>query len=315
MSSLSSRLATSARDRSDLAARIRGYFFSDTPRTVQTILGLIWLLDGALQFQTFMYGKGFIQMLMGMAPDQPIWLRSSLTWTAHAAQHDLTLFNTLFALIQVGIGLGLLYRGSVKYALAVSFAWALFVWWFGEAFGMLFMNMANALTGAPGAAILYALVGALVWPNDRPGGLIGPSLARVLWANLWILMGVLWLLAVNSSANATYSLIKAAPAGSAWLASLQNGFMDVSRGHGLTIAVVLAGLSFAIGLAVCFNWQPRAFLWIAIVLNVVYWFVGQGLGGILTGTGTDPDAAPLFVLLAVVLYSLAPQRRVIRSPI
>ena len=38
----------------------------------------------------------------------------------------------------------------MKYALLFSFAWAIYVWWFGEAFGMLFMNMAMPLTGAPG---------------------------------------------------------------------------------------------------------------------------------------------------------------------
>ncbi len=38
--------------------RGRVYFASDTRRALQTVLGLIWLLDGALQFQSFMYGKG-----------------------------------------------------------------------------------------------------------------------------------------------------------------------------------------------------------------------------------------------------------------
>ena len=33
--------------------------------------------------------------------------------------------------------------------------------------------MANPLTGAPGAVLLYALIGAMVWPNGRPGGLFG----------------------------------------------------------------------------------------------------------------------------------------------
>jgi len=288
------------------AADVRGYFFSDARRSVQTVLGLIWLLDGGLQFQSFMYGKGFIQMLTGMAPAQPHWLASTLLWGAHTMQSHQVLYNTLSALIQIAIGLGLLYRPAVKQALVVSFVWALVVWWFGEAFGMLFMNMANPLTGAPGAVIVYAFIGAIVWPNGRPGGLLGVAGARILWANLWILMGVLWLLAVNSSANATYSLIKTAPAGAAWLASLQNGFANASKGHGLIISVVLAALSIVIGLAVALNWKPKTFLWIAIALNVVYWVIGQGFGGILAGGATDPNAGPLFILAAVALYSLIP---------
>jgi hypothetical protein len=285
--------------------RVRTYFFSDAKRTVQTVLGLIWLLDGGLQFQSFMYGKGFIQMLTGMAPAQPHWLASTLLWGAGTMQHHQVLYNTLCALVQVGIGLGILYRETVKQALIVSFVWVLVVWWFGEAFGMLFMNMANPLTGAPGA-IIYAFIGALVWPNERPGGLLGVFGARLLWAQLWFLMGVLWLLAVNSSANATYNLIKAAPAGMAWLASVQNGFMNATKGHGLIISVLLAALSIVIGLAVACNWRPRTFLWVAIVLNLVYWVVGQGFGGIFAGGATDPNLGPLFVLLSVVLYSLVP---------
>jgi len=306
MASTTSSTAPPARGHPPTLERLRAYFFSDVRRSVQTVLGLIWLLDGGLQFQSFMYGKGFIQMLTGMAPAQPHWLASSLLWGAHTMQSHQVLYNTLSALIQVAVGLGILYRPTVKQALVVSFVWVLIVWWFGEAFGMLFMNMANPLTGAPGGVILYAFVGALVWPNERPGGLLGVYGARLLWAQLWFLMGVLWLLAVNSSANATYTMIKTAPAGMAWLASLQNGFMNITKGHGLIIAVLLAALSITIGLAVAFNWRPRTFLWIAIVLNLVYWVVGQGLGGLFAGGATDPNAGPLFILLSVAVYSLVP---------
>ena len=175
-------------------------------------------------------------------------------------QSHQVLYNTLAALIQIAIGLGILYRPTVKQALLVSFVWAFAVWWFGEAFGMLFMNMANPLTGAPGAVLLYAFIGAIVWPNERPGGLLGVTGARIIWANLWILMGVLWLLAVNSSANATTTLLKAAPAGPAWLATLQNDSRNAAEGDGLTVALLLAALSIVIGLAVALNWQPKTFL-------------------------------------------------------
>jgi len=298
--------SAAARGRSASLEHVRAYLFSDLRRSVQTVLGLIWLLDGGLQFQSFMYGNGFIQMLTGMAPAQPHWLASTLLWGAHTMQHHQVLYNSLSALIQIGIGVGILYRPTVKQALVVSFVWSLIVWWFGEAFGMLFMNMANPLTGAPGAVIIYALIGAVVWPNQRPGGLLGVTCARIVWAQLWFLMGVLWLLAANSSANATYSLIKAVPAGMGWLASLQNGFADASKGHGLIISIVLAALSIVIGLAVGFNWKPRTFLWIAIALNLVYWVIGQGFGGIFAGGATDPNAGPLFILLSVALYSLVP---------
>jgi hypothetical protein len=304
MSSVTSSTAVSARAYRSSLDRMRAYLFSDRKRAIQTALGLIWLLDGALQFQSFMYGPGFIKSLSGMASGQPHWLGSTLLWGAHTIQSHQVLYNTLAALIQIAIGFGILYRRTTKQALVFSFVWALAVWWFGEAFGMLFTNAANPLTGAPGAVLLYVFIGAVVWPNARPGGLLGRTGARILWGQLWCLMGALWLLGVNSGANATYGLIKAAPAGMGWLASLQTTFADVSKGHGLIVSVVLAAVSISIGLAVALNWRPRTFLRIAITLNLVYWIVGQGAGGILAGGATDPNAGPLFVLLSVAFCSL-----------
>src|ERR1700758_2101442 len=82
-------------------SRLRLYFASDTRRALQTALGLLWLLDGALQFQSFMYSKGFIGVLTDMASGQPHWLNSSINWAANIAAKNLTLFNTLFALTPV----------------------------------------------------------------------------------------------------------------------------------------------------------------------------------------------------------------------
>jgi hypothetical protein len=284
----------------------RAYFASDAARAIQTVLGLVWLLDGALQFQSFMYGNGFIEMLKAGAADEPHWIASSVIWSADVLHAHQLVLNTAFALVQVAIGLGILYRPTVKPALALSFLWALVVWWSGESFGLLFTNTANALTGAPGAVLVYALIGAIVWPNGRPGGLLGVRGARLTWAILWVLMGALWLLAVNTTANATTTLIDAAPSGMAWLSAVQHWVASAARGDGLPVALVLAGVSFAIGIAVARNWHARSFLIAAIILNLAYWVIGQGLGGIFEGGATDPNAGPLFVLLACALYALVP---------
>ena len=288
---------------------LRAYFASDSARTVQTVLGLIWLLDGGLQFQSFMYSKGFVQMLTGMTSGQPGWVASSVNWGAHLAQHNLTVWNSLFALTQVVIGLGLLYRRTVKPALVLSFFWALIVWWFGEAFGMLFMTMASPLTGAPGAVILYALIGAIAWPNGRPGGLLGVQGARIAWGALWVLMAWLWLEAPSSSANAISGAISSAPSGMSWLSTVQLWATHATQGNGLVFAVILALISIAIGLAVALNWHPKEFLIAAVVLNLVYWVIGQGLGGIFAGGATDPNAGPLFVLFAYAMYALVPSEQ------
>ena len=288
---------------------LRAYFASDSRRTVQTVLGLIWLLDGGLQFQSFMYSKGFIQMLTGLTPGQPGWVASSVNWSAHLAQHNLPVYNTLFALTQVAIGLGLLYRPTVKPALAVSFLWALMVWWFGEAFGMLFMTMASPLTGAPGAVILYAIIGAIVWPTARPAGLLGVQGARIAWGAVWVLMAWLWLEAPSSSANAISGAINAAPSGMSWLSTVQLWAAHGANGNGLPIAIILAFISIAIGLSVALGWHPKPFLAAAVVLNLAYWVLGQGFGGIFQGGATDPNAGLLFVVFAYAMYALAPYQQ------
>jgi hypothetical protein len=294
-----------------LVTSARAYFASDAARAVQTVLGLIWLLDGGLQFQSFMYSNGFIQLLKGLTAGQPAWVASSVNSGANLANHNLDVYNTLFALVQVAIGLGLLYRPTVKPALAASFGWVLVVWWFGEAFGMMFMAttpmggapMASPLTGAPGAVLLYALIGAMAWPNGRPGGLFGVRGARAVWATLWLVMAWLWLVEAGGP-NGIHNAINAAPSGMSWLSSVQDWFATAAKGNGTVIAIVLAALSAAIGVAVAANWRPKLFLALAVGLNLLYWVVGQGFGGIAQGGATDPNAGPLFVLLAYALYTL-----------
>ena len=215
--------------------------FSITRDGLRITLGLIWLLDGALQFQSFMYSKGFLkEVIEPTAEGQPSWIGHPILSAAHFAGHNLTLWNTLFALVQVGIGLGLLFRRTARPALIVSFAWAFVVWWFGEGFGMILMGMASPLTGAPGAVLLYALIGLLVWPskeenNNREGtsagaGLIGERGGLVVWSVLWLTATTLWCLSVNRTADATSEALKAASGSSMhWLASLQSSLAARQR--------------------------------------------------------------------------------------
>jgi hypothetical protein len=312
MSTKSASLAREARaDGRFSLAWARDYFWSDNARRVQTVLGLIWLLDGGLQFQSFMYSKGFIQLLQGLTGGQPAWVASSVNSGASFANNNLDLYNTLAALAQVAIAVGILYRPTVKPALAASFGWALIVWWFGEAFGMMFMAttsvggapMASALTGAPGAVLIYGLIGAIVWPNGRPGGLFGIRGTKTVWVSLWLVMAYLWLVEAGG-ADAITNAINNAPSGMSWLSSVQDWFANAAKGDGVAIALVVAAVTATIGIAVGVNWRAKQFLYLAIGLNLLYWVVGQGFGGILQGGATDPNAGPLFVLLAVTMLPI-----------
>ncbi len=299
-------IATSPLPARGIGAQARAYFASDSRRILQSALGVIWVLDGFLQLQPFMYSAGFPSMLRAGAAGQAAWLHATIIWGANLALRDLTVFNTGFATIQVLIGLALLCRPTVRLGVVASCVWALIVWWFGEAFGMMLMTMASPLTGAPGAVILYPLVGLIAWPNQRPGGLLGVRGARIAWAALWLTMAYLWLMAPSSAPDSFKQAFDAAPSGMSWLSTIQYWAADAVSGAGVPLALVLATASAAIGVAVYRNWRPKQFLWAAVILNLVYWVLGQGFGGIFTGQGTDPNAGPLFVLLAFALYWLIP---------
>jgi hypothetical protein len=292
---------------SSVSTRLRTYFADSPARTLQTVLGVVWLLDGGLQLQSFMYSRGFVAMIKGAAVGQPSWVHDSIIWGANIASHNLSVWNSLFAATQLMIGFGLLYRPAVRSALIANFAWALMVWWFGEGFGMMLVGgVAAPLSGAPGGVILYLLVGLIAWPSARPGGLLGVRGARTMWAALWLVMAWLWLESASAAPNAIRDMINAAPSGMSWLSSLQNGFASVARGNGVAISLVLAAVSAAVAVGVGVNVRARQLLGIAAVLSAVFWVVGQGFGGIFQGGATDPNTAPLFIILAYGLYKLVP---------
>jgi hypothetical protein len=287
-----------------------------TTRGIQITLGLIWLLDGLLQFQSFMYTHAIVTEVFGPVAEKQWSIVGGPMKTIDSFYgHDLTLWNTLAAEIQCAIGLGLiLSRKTVKPALLASFGWALVVWWFGEGFGGLTSTtLPSPLMGAPGAVILYAIVGLLVWPTSKEKGIspadmgpLGDRGGQYAWSGLWLLSAGLWLVNVNRAQGATHEMIKGMAAASPhWLAKFQNSIGGHTGGHGITIAVVLAILSVAIALGV---WTPQRWsvLVAGIVISLVYWVFGQSLGGpFWIGHATDVNAGPLFVLLAFTLFPMA----------
>jgi hypothetical protein len=284
-----------------------------TTRGIQVALGLIWLLAGVLQFQSFMYTHGIVTDVFGPAAEKQWSIVGGPMKTIDSFYgRDLTLWNTLAAEIQCAIGLGLiLSRKTVKPALLVSFGWALVVWWFGEGFGGLTSNtLPSPLMGAPGGVILYAIVGLLVWPTGKQEGRspadMGPLGDRgglYAWSALWALSAGLWLANVNRAQGATHEMIRGmAEASPHWLARLQNSVGNHAQGNGTTIAVVLAIVSLAVAIGV---WTPLRWpaLLVAIVVSLAYWVFGQSLGGpFWIGDATDVNAGPLFVLLAFALF-------------
>ncbi len=290
--------------------------FRISTRGIQIALGVVWLLDGLFQFKSFMYTHGIVSEVFAPAAERQ-WsiVGGPMRTFDDFYGRDLTLWNTLSGEIQVAIGLGLmLSRRTVRPALAASFGWALVVWWFGEGFGGLTSNtLPSPLMGAPGAVILYAIVGVLVWPTSRERGCspadLGPLGDRgglYAWSGLWVLCAGLWLANVNRAQGATHAMIATMAAASPhWLASFQGSVGAHTQGHGAAIAIALAALSLVVAVGVWTPWRWGA-LALGIAISLAYWVLGQDLGGPFWSEGaTDFNSGPLFVLLACALFPLA----------
>ncbi len=298
-----------------------------TQRTLQIVLGLFWILDAALQYQPYMFGKNFVPtFITGNASGQPEPLSWFITTAGHFISPDVAVWNTFFATIQLIIGGGLLFRRTVRPALAVSIVWALGIWIFGEGLGMILTGTATALTGAPGSVFIYGVLALMAWPrakartapeSDRDqevtgiassaaaqgiGGVLTPL---VVWSGYWILAALLFLFPANRTQTSISSAITGmAPGSPEWYSHFLTSFGNAFSSIGTQSAWVLAIVSLIIGLGPLLAWRPGIFLLAGGFLSALMWITGQGfLGGVLSGSGTDPNTGPLVILLAL---SMAP---------
>ena len=277
-------------------------------RGLQIALGVIWLLDAALQYQPVMFSKMLATMMLAPAgAGLPFFVSGPVHLTARIVATSPAAWNAAFATIQLALGAGLLFRRTARAALAGTIAWALAVWWLGEGLGGILSSATSSpLTGAPGAAVLYALLALLIWPSAssaKPGGQIadpahasvaesGPlgRHARLAWFVTWAVMAALM-------AHAPFRAAALTAAG------------------GTPALVITAVFTAAFGFAaagVLFPATTRAALITAAIAAALLWAAGENYGAIFSGMATDPNSGPLLVLLALAFW---PVRRVSAAPV
>jgi hypothetical protein len=284
----------------------------DTSRMLQLALAGVWLLDGVLQYQSFMFTKAFGQMLAGTAAGNPGVIASPINWDARLVEHHGVALNATFATIQLLLGIGIACRPTVRVALGASIAWALGVWWFGEGLGGVLTGAASPLNGAPGAVIIYALLAVLLWPADRGGApvpfaaarAVGAQAARALWLVLWLSLAYFALLPANRAPQALNGMIAGMASGEpGWLAAIDRNAAALVAHQGLAASVVLAIALVLIAVGVYLPTPAaRTALVLAIVVAAVIWVVGEAFGTILAGGATDPNSGLLLILLALAYW-------------
>ena len=271
-------------------------------RWLQGILGVIWFVDGILQLKPQMFTNQFIgQVLLPAAQGQPFGIGQSITGMANMVAPHILVFNFIFAMIQLFIGIMLIFNWWVKGTLIVSFIWIALVWWFSEGLGMMLTGQATFLTGAPGAVLLYGLIGIVVWPqHDVKDTKVFLStkmteVARYSLAVLWIIGGFLQLqpaFLTQGGLNGAFSV------------DFLNQLVAV---HPLLINWSFAILMWVAGILLLmknYAGARRAGFWLSVILALFIWWAGEGFGQMLTPLGTDPNSGPLFILLALSMQKL-----------
>jgi hypothetical protein len=283
-----------------------------TPRRrLQLALAGLWVLDGLLKLQPFMFTKDFAPMTLGDAEDgAPGWLAHPINWASSLDQHHPVGLMLLFAVIELVIGFGIALPATLKPALVACMLWVPFLWFFAEGLGGLASGSASAFTGAPGASILYGLLAVLLWPSAREepseaARFIGARWSQVVWLVLWGLLAFLAFLPANRSANAFSDAISANGQGApSWYVSLLGHAASTTAGHGGEWGVVFGVALALVAVSVLAPWRRavRAGMALGLLLAALIWVFGEGFGMPFMGMGTDPDTGPLLALLALAFW-------------
>ncbi len=308
-----------------VAARLR-----INQRTLQVALGLLWVIDGILKFQPKLFNPGLVStVIRPMAAGQPTLLSSSIGHMANFLSHEAAMWDVLFGLIEVAIGVGIFFRRSLKPALVASFVWGIGIYVFGEGLGMVLTGDTSPLVGAPGAVCFYLLLGLMLWPRSEEGeegavgadssaaarGLFGGTWSLLVWAAIWMFEAIIWMFPSNRTGNAIANQMAGTSDGEpGWYAHLLHSFGHAFAGAGIEVAVILAALSLVIGVGPLVSNRPQVFIGLGIGLALLYWVTGEGLGEILTGSGTDPNNGPIIALIGFSVLPLVPARAHEPSP-
>ncbi|HTJ71359.1 MAG TPA: hypothetical protein VL551_27710 [Actinospica sp.] len=291
---------------------------SPARRRLQLVLAGLWLLDGMLKLQPYMFTKNFAPMTLGEAGDgAPFWLVDPLDWAKRIVSDHPVGTMVLFALVEIAIGMAIAYRPTARLGLLACLCWVPFLWFFAEGLGGMTTSAAGPLGGAPGASILYGLLAVLLWPTRRSGPgvtseavrFVGTRAARIVWVALWGLLAVLSLLPANREPNAVSDVISAntdgAPKGYAWLL---NHAASWAEGRGAEISITLAVLLALVAVSVLLPSRRavRGGIVLAIVLATLLWVFAEGFGMPFMGMATDPDTGPLLAVIAIAFWPSVP---------
>jgi len=289
--------------------------------------GVIWLIDGILQFQPAM-PLGLANQVVAPA------MAGTPSWLHHLMQSGINIWNQHplhlavgAAWVQVGLGLLLLVSngGVGRVAALVSAGWAAMIWLIGNGAGGIFASANSLLFGWPGATLFYVVAGLFL------AGRVENFPERFSTVTLRFVAVVLILGALKQclpvvgfwhggNANALTAMTQAMtqsaqPHWIAWLA-LHGGDAAGSLGGGANLIVIFWLAVNAVGLWLAPRRQWNWPVWSTVVFSVLFWFVAQDaafFGGVATDFNSLIPLAALTAVAAPVFAGQGPLQR--RSPV
>lgn len=291
-----------------------------TRKRLTQLLGILWLIDGILQLQPQMYTMNMLNGIMKpMLQGQPGAVESSLSWIVQVTTQNLTLVNLSIAVVQMLIGLSLLLGRGVKVALLVSIVWSFIVWYGGEGMSMLLTGQASALTGAPGAVLIYALLALVVYPfspttNPDEGGILSRQQFHRAFALFWIFMAVLQLQPYwwqeGQISRGISAMVGQGGLNSVLVDPVLQWLSNITSSIEIPLNIALIVVFLALGIALLFveNKHIRPVLVASIVVSLIIWYGTEAFGMIFTGMATDFNSGLLLVVIALACWPLAQAR-------
>ena len=284
---------------------------------LRQILGALWLIDGLLQLQPYMFTLNLVYgIMLPTLQNQPAPVAALLQWLISGTEHHLVLVNLLTAAVQLVIGLLLLTGRWVKGALIFSFVWALIVWFAFEGAGLLLTGQASIINGAPGAFLLYIVLGLAVYPQRASAdacerGWLSRVQLRWFLAGLWCLLAILqlqppWWVPGEISGSIAVMIGSGGLNGALVdpiLAMLANLAAQIEIP--LNCVLIFLFLTLGIGLFMAKGTWLLPFLIASIVVSLLIWWGCEALGNILTGLTTDANSGPLLIIIALACWPRA----------
>ncbi|HUB41223.1 MAG TPA: SCO family protein [Streptosporangiaceae bacterium] len=286
-------------------------------RVLRVGFGLLWILDGILQAQPGMAVGLPSEVIKPTAQSSPSWVQHLVNWAGTSWSYHPIQAAAAAVWIQIGIGIWLLLasRGRLsQYAALVSVGWGLVVWAFGESFGGIFAPGLSWLTGAPGAAVCYAVAGVLlalpagIWRSSRTGALMtrcfGVFLVGMAVLQAWP-GRAFWQGEVHGQPGSLTSMVQSMSVLSqpSALADLTSAFGSFVRSDGFAVNLIAVLVLAVTGAAFAYR-NPRVVrigLIVLTVFGLANWVLVQDMG-FFGGLGTDPNSMIPMLLLATASY-------------